>query len=71
MMLRLQSFPGRHVPAVLTLLALFLALTSIRLTFTDGDEGRYAQLGMAIAQGEGRTDIHLPKPGPDFLTTTG
>ncbi len=64
----LSSFAKRHLCLLLAGLAFALALASPRLAFTDGDEGRYTLLGLALAEGQGRTDIHLPEPKPDFLT---
>ncbi len=64
----LPAWAKRHLSLLLALLAFVLALASPRLAFTDGDEGRYTLLGLALAQGQGRTDIHLPEPKPDFLT---
>ncbi len=50
------------------LIAVILTGLFINLTWTDGDEGRYALLAKSIAQGSGQSEIYLPEPEPEWLT---
>lgn len=54
-----------------TMLGLFFAFTHVRLTWTDGDEGRYLALAHAVSEGLGQVEEYYPEPQPETLTPSG
>lgn len=58
-------------PGVLTLISALLVIVSMKFTWPDGDDGRYAVWAIALARGEGITNIHLPEPSPETVVPPG
>ena len=50
------------------LISLLFTAIFIRVTWSDGDEGRYFEIAKSIAEGDGQTERFLPEPQPEYLT---
>ncbi len=58
-------------PVLFSCLTALLVLVSAKFTWPDGDDGRYAIWAIAIAQGDGIMNIHLPEPTPEVAIPPG
>lgn len=58
-------------PKLIMAITAVLVLLSAKFTWPDGDDGRYAVWAIALAQGDGITNIHLPEPTPEVVVPPG